>query len=163
MANHQFGPHRLSGDEVFAETALSLAFVNLKPVVPGHVLVTPRRVVARFADLSADEASDLWLLAKRLGPPLEAHFGASALTLAIQDGPAAGQSVPHCHIHLLPRKSTDFGGHNDAVYDALDAAEREAAKSLRQDLDAVREARMPAEMAAEATLLRAVLAAFTSH
>jgi diadenosine tetraphosphate (Ap4A) HIT family hydrolase len=45
---------------VFATSPLSFAFVNLKPVVPGHVLVSPKRVVPRFADLSEEEVADLW-------------------------------------------------------------------------------------------------------
>ena len=42
-----------------------------------------------------------------------------------RDGPAAGQSVPHVHVHLLPRKFTDFGGENDEVYPLLETSEAE--------------------------------------
>ena len=41
-------------------SALSVAFVNLKPLVPGHVLVTPRRIVPRYDGLTREEALDLW-------------------------------------------------------------------------------------------------------
>lgn len=60
-------------------------------------------------------------LAHQVGAVLEPHYGAQSLTMAIQDGPAAGQTVPHVHIHLLPRKVGDFEK-NDEVYDAIDAA-----------------------------------------
>ena len=115
---HPFGPHLIRASEVFAESQLSLGFVNLKPVVPGHVLFAPRRVVQRFADLSSQEVRDLWSLAQACAPALERHLGATALTFAIQDGAAAGQTVPHVHIHLLPRKAGDFE-RNDEVYDAV--------------------------------------------
>ena len=82
------------------------AAVNLKPVVPGHVLVSPKRVVPRFADLTAQEVADLWCLAQRVGAAVEPHYGASSLTLAIQDGPCAGQTVPHVHVHILPRRAS---------------------------------------------------------
>ena len=59
-----FGPWTISRNEVFAESPLSFAFVNLKPVVPGHVLVAPKRVVKRFGSLTNDEVADLWQLAK---------------------------------------------------------------------------------------------------
>lgn len=57
---YKFGPWDVAADEVFYTSALSFAFVNLKPLVPGHVLVSPKRVAKRFADLSAEEVADLW-------------------------------------------------------------------------------------------------------
>lgn len=153
-----FGPWKIAADEVFVTSPHCFAFVNLKPVVPGHVLVSPKRVVARFAELSPDEVSDLWLLAQRVGTALEPHYGASSLTLAIQDGPQAGQTVPHVHVHVLPRKPGDFE-RNDEVYDAIDAASKDAAASHsgageKLDLDKERKVRTPQEMAAEAAELR---------
>jgi len=153
LDSHAFGPHRIRQSEVFAETALSLAFVNLKPVVPGHVLFIPRRVATRVSELTAAELADLWSLANACGPTLERHYGATALTYAVQDGAAAGQTVPHCHIHLLPRKGGDFA-QNDQVYDAIDDGER----SLSRDLDKERTPRTADEMAAEAAVLRRICA-----
>lgn len=49
-----------------------------------HVLVCPRRLVPRFTDLTADETSDLWLTAQKVGSKLETYHNASSLTLAIQ-------------------------------------------------------------------------------
>jgi bis(5'-adenosyl)-triphosphatase len=57
------------------------------------VLISPLRVVQRFSELSSAEVADLWQLAQRVGSRLEAHYAASSLTLAIQDGPQAGQTV----------------------------------------------------------------------
>lgn len=70
------------------------------------------------------------LVAQRVGAAVEPHFGAASLTLAIQDGPAAGQTVPHVHIHVLPRREGDFSP-NDAVYDAIDASEKEGDGCVR--------------------------------
>lgn len=81
---YDFGPIRIPRTQVFAETALSVGIVNLKPVVPGHVLIVSRRVVPRFADLTPEETADIWQLAKRVGAVLEPHFGATSLTYAIQ-------------------------------------------------------------------------------
>jgi diadenosine tetraphosphate (Ap4A) HIT family hydrolase len=150
-----FGPWPVAADELFVATPLSYAFVNLKPVVPGHVLVAPRRPAPRFADLTAEEVADLWLLAQRVGSGVLRHFGGDALTLTIQDGPAAGQTVAHVHIHVMPRKPGDFEP-NDKVYDAIDGAEKVAGAAL--NLNAVRRPRTPAEMAAEAAELRPLFA-----
>lgn len=121
--------------------------VNLRPVLPGHVLICPRREVKRFADLTADEISDLWLTAQKVGSRLECHHKASSVTFTIQDGPQAGQTVPHVHIHILPRKVGDFEK-NDEIYDAIDENEKELKKKL--DLDEERKDRNPEEMAQEA-------------
>ncbi|KAK9785775.1 hypothetical protein WJX73_000072 [Symbiochloris irregularis] len=122
----KFGKFDIQRSEIFTETRLSFAFVNLKPVVPGHVLVSPKRVVPRFVDLESEEVSDLWTLAQRVGKAAEAHFKADSLTFAIQDGPQAGQTVPHVHIHILPRRAGDFA-ENDEVYDAIDHSSKQMA------------------------------------
>ncbi|KAK1265467.1 hypothetical protein QJS04_geneDACA016941 [Acorus gramineus] len=142
-----FGPYKIHSKEVFYATPLSFAMVNLRPVLPGHVLVCPRREVKRFDDLSAEEVSDLWHSAQKIGSQLERHHGASSLTFTIQDGPQAGQTVPHVHIHILPRKSSDFEK-NDEIYDALDEKEKELKQKL--DLDKDRKDRSFEEMAREA-------------
>lgn len=144
----RFGQYTLAPTQVFDATPMSFCFVNLKPVVPGHVLVAPRRVVKRFADLSAEEVTDLWVAAQRCGQLVERIHGAEALTLAIQDGAAAGQTVSHVHIHVMPRKKGDFEP-NDMVYDAMDEGEKEFSKALDSD----RKPRTEAEMEAEARLL----------
>jgi len=87
-------------------------------------------VCPRFSALSADEVSDLWLLAQQVAAFVEHDFKADSMSLVIQDGPAAGQSIPHVHIHVLPRRFFDTGDleHNDEVYDMINAAsKREAA------------------------------------
>lgn len=66
---------------------------------------------------------------KRVSRGVEQHYAADALTVTLQDGPAAGQTVPHVHVHVLPRRWGDFDP-NDKVYDAID----EASKSAKEDL-----------------------------
>lgn len=60
--------------------------------------------------------------AQRVGSIVQGHFGGASLTLTIQDGPEAGQTVPHVHVHVLPRRAGDFEP-NDKVYDAIDESE----------------------------------------
>jgi diadenosine tetraphosphate (Ap4A) HIT family hydrolase len=164
MQDYSFGPWPINASEVFATSPLSFAFVNLKPVVPGHVLISPKRVVHRFAELSSEEVADLWSLSQRVGSAIETHYNASSLTLTIQDGPEAGQTVPHVHVHVLPRKSGDFEK-NDEIYDVIDEKEKELASELeisgkkqaeKLDLDVERKPRTPEEMAEEAAALRAL-------
>ena len=81
-----FGPWNLDRSQVFYHSEHVLGIVNLKPLVPGHVLIIPKRVVNRIADLSPSELQDLFSTVQIVGPTLEKHFGASALNIAIQDG-----------------------------------------------------------------------------
>ncbi|CAM8984495.1 unnamed protein product [Rhodiola kirilowii] len=149
--SYAFGPYKIDPTEVFYSTQLSYAMVNLRPVVPGHVLVCPKRDVKRFGDLTSEETTDLWLSAQKIGKKLEQYHNASSLTLTIQDGPQAGQTVPHVHVHILPRKVNDFAN-NDEIYDAIDLKEKELMQKL--DLDKERVDRSSEEMAEEAANYR---------
>jgi bis(5'-adenosyl)-triphosphatase len=143
-----------------------MAFVNLKPLLPGHVLVSPRRVVPRLSDLSQDEISDLFLTVQRVGGMVERVFEASALNIALQDGIDAGQSVPHVHTHIIPRKNQDLEskGGNDAIYGMLEGEEGDVGKHLKERDgerpkfpkvdEASREPRTQEEMNAEADFFR---------
>ena len=106
-------------------TPLSFALVNLKPLLPGHVLVSPRRIVPRFNDLSAAEVQDLFLTVQRVSRTVERVYNASSLNIAIQDGVDAGQSVPHVHAHIIPRRRDDLSdaGGTDAIYGMMEGEE----------------------------------------
>jgi bis(5'-adenosyl)-triphosphatase len=108
--------------------------VNLKPLLPGHVLVSPRRVVPRFNDLSAAEVQDLFLTVQRVSRTIERVYSATALNIAIQDGRDAGQSVPHVHAHIIPRKKEDLP-EADAIYKMMEGDEGDLAKPLRERRD----------------------------
>lgn len=149
-----FGPYACRWSEAFCLTPLTLAIVNQSPLSPGHVLLLPRRVVPAFQDLTPAEAADLAATAHALAPRVRDHFRAPALTLALQDGPAAGQTVAHVHLHVLPRREGDFVP-NDKVYAALDAANM--APGADPD-DPPRRKRSPEEMAEEARVLRPLVA-----
>ncbi|GMI69942.1 hypothetical protein HRI_000663500 [Hibiscus trionum] len=122
---YTFGPYKIDPKEVFYTTPLSYAMVNLRPVVP----------------------------AQRIGGGLERFHKASSLTFTIQDGPKAGQTVAHVHVHILPRKDGDFE-RNDEIYDAIDAKENELKGKL--DLDKERKDRSMEEMCKEAEEYRSL-------
>ena len=82
-------------------------------------MISTKRVAKRFGDLTGEEVTDLWQLAQEVGKKIEGHFGADSLTLCIQDGPSAGQTVPHVHVHCVPRRGKDFES-NDTIYDRLE-------------------------------------------
>ncbi|KAL3148982.1 hypothetical protein ABBQ32_001838 [Trebouxia sp. C0010 RCD-2024] len=161
VKDRHFGPYSVDSSQSFAETNLSFAFVNIKPVVSGHVLVSPERIVKSFEELSAEEVADLWLLVQKVAKVIKPFFKAESLTFAVQDGPAAGQSVPHLHVHVLPRKAGDFAN-NDEIYDAIDdksnAYRPQNSAGEKLDMEAERRLRSADEMSAEATQLRQAMA-----
>ena len=120
--------------QVFHTTPLSYALVNLKPLLPGHVLVSPRRIVPRFNDLSAAEVQDLFLTVQRVSRMVERVFGATSLNIAVQDGVDAGQSVPHVHAHIIPRKREDLAdrGGTDAIYRMIEGEEGDVGGHLAE-------------------------------
>ncbi|VDP88770.1 unnamed protein product [Echinostoma caproni] len=101
---------------------------------PADVLVSPVIPYPRFTDLGPGQLADLYLTVRQIAAPLVKHFNATSLTISIQDGKDAGQSVPsttcpcvtpirflilqHVHVHVLPRKPNDFP-RNDDIYQAL--------------------------------------------
>ncbi|OCF58126.1 bis(5'-adenosyl)-triphosphatase [Kwoniella mangroviensis CBS 10435] len=118
--------------QVFYSTPLSIGIVNLKPLLPGHVLIIPKRVVPRLSDLNPPEITDLFLAVQKVGKGLERYYNAQALTISLQDGKSAGQSVPHVHVHILPRHSTDFDGENDRIYPLLEENESHLKDNLEK-------------------------------
>lgn len=89
------------------ESAHSLALRDGYPVAPGHILVIPRRHVAGVFDLRPEEWDDLWALVRRIPGEVPELGAADALNVGINDGPAAGQTVAHAHVHLIPRTLGD--------------------------------------------------------
>jgi diadenosine tetraphosphate (Ap4A) HIT family hydrolase len=77
------------------------------PISLGHTLVIPQRHVDSFFNLTADERVDLLGLLDQAKAGIEKEFKPDTYNVGINDGPAAGQTVPHLHIHLIPRYTGD--------------------------------------------------------
>jgi histidine triad (HIT) family protein len=92
------------------ETDSVLAFLDANPLAPGHTLVVPKEAHERLRDLPDDVATELWAAVDELGPRVEDAVDADGLTVGVNDGEAAGQEVPHVHVHLVPRFDGDGGG-----------------------------------------------------
>ena len=120
--------------QVFYQTPLSFAFTNIKPVLPGHILICPHLVVSRMSELTSAEVADLFLTAHSVGQVPKRVYHATGLNIIMQDGWDAGQSVPHVHIHLIPRKSgdTQHEGGIDAVYKIVEGQERDVGQHLSE-------------------------------
>jgi diadenosine tetraphosphate (Ap4A) HIT family hydrolase len=96
----------LTPDAIVAESPLSLAVRDRYPVARGHTLVVPKRHVRSVFDLTPGEWSDLWSLVRRLRGEVEELRGLDA-NVGLNDGEAAGQTVDHAHVHIIPRTAGD--------------------------------------------------------
>jgi diadenosine tetraphosphate (Ap4A) HIT family hydrolase len=73
------------------------------PVSPGHMLVIPRRHVGSFFEIENAERDELMALQEEAKRQLDKDFKPAGYNIGINDGAVAGQTVPHLHIHLIPR------------------------------------------------------------
>jgi len=95
-------------DIKFYESENFLAIYNVAPILPGHSLVIPRRHVKSMMELSDPELCELMIFSRRTVKLLLEVFGVRAFNWTIQDGDEAGQTIPHFHLHLIPRKQGDL-------------------------------------------------------
>ena len=93
--------------EILAQNARAIAVFDSFPVSPGHALVLPRRHVATIWELDPDEYSDCFNLVRELRSDIETRFSPDGFNVGANCGEAAGQSVWHAHIHVIPRYKGD--------------------------------------------------------
>jgi histidine triad (HIT) family protein len=89
------------------EDALTIAFMDIGQVNPGHVLVATKRHAATLLDITAEEAGAVMQTAQRVARAAQAVFDAPGMTLFQANGPVGGQTVSHFHLHVLPRHADD--------------------------------------------------------
>ncbi|MBD8505904.1 HIT family protein [Hoyosella sp. G463] len=85
-----------------------LAFMDIRPMTPGHLLVIPKQHATNLAELDPDLAGPLFATAQRLAAALRrSPLEPAGINLFLADGIAAGQEVFHVHLHVLPRNPGD--------------------------------------------------------
>ncbi|XP_044728218.1 nitrilase and fragile histidine triad fusion protein NitFhit [Chrysoperla carnea] len=143
-----FGGIKIPIETVFYKTPYSYAFTNLRCVVPGHVLVSSVRESKRLSDLTPTEVADLFKTAIKVQKAVEEVYKATSSTVVVQDGPEAGQTVKHVHIHIMPRKEGDFV-FNDEIYKHIQQHDKEGPN--------MKPPRCLEEQKAEADILRKII------
>jgi histidine triad (HIT) family protein len=83
----------------------TVAFLDTKPVFHGHVLLVPRQHVTTLADLPGEEAGDFLRMAQRLERAVESAMDAPGSLVLVNN--VVSQSVPHLHLHVIPRRPKD--------------------------------------------------------
>ena len=86
---------------------IAVAFLDRRPLFPGHTLVVPRRHAATIFDLPERDYDACFRLVREVRRRLAAELDADAFNVGVNCGAAAGQTVPHAHIHVIPRRPGD--------------------------------------------------------
>ena len=92
---------------LLASNAWAVAFFDAFPVSPGHALVVTRRHVASLFELSPDERAGVWALLEPTREAILAHHEPAGFNVGVNVGSAAGQTVAHVHVHVIPRYDGD--------------------------------------------------------
>lgn len=96
-------------ERVICSNNLAWAFPTNIPITPGHTLISPLRCVKRFEDLTTEEKLAIFELAEKVMKALRLAYGAEGFNCAWNQEKLAGQSIPHFHLHIIPRRETDTG------------------------------------------------------
>lgn len=104
----------VAGEEpasVFLEDDRFLGLLDVFPWRPGHALLLPRRHVSHLADLGPEDTAALWAHGQRVAAAMRAGaFPCDGVHFLLNDGRAAFQTVPHVHLHVIPRRRGDVAG-----------------------------------------------------
>lgn len=87
------------------EDDVAVAFLDVRPVFPGHTLLVPRAHVETLSDLPTELVEPLFTRAQRLARAMEDGLGAAGSFVAMNN--RVSQSVPHLHVHVVPRRFKD--------------------------------------------------------
>ena len=93
--------------EILADHPLAAAITDSFPLTQGHTLIVPRRHVASFFELTTNERLAILGLLDQAKATLDTKYSPDGFNIGVNDGAAAGQTVMHVHIHLIPRYKGD--------------------------------------------------------
>ena len=95
-------------DHIFSESGAMMAIYNIAPILPGHSMIVPKRHVESIFKLNDEELVDLFRFSREITHLLMNVFGADGFDWSLQESEAAGQSVSHLHLHIIPRQTGDL-------------------------------------------------------
>lgn len=94
--------------EIIVQNDLAIAFYDKNPVSKGHALIIPKRHVADFFELSPDEVTAIYDLSVKCKKIIDLKYNSDGFNIGVNIGEAAGQSVFHVHVHVIPRYNGDI-------------------------------------------------------
>jgi diadenosine tetraphosphate (Ap4A) HIT family hydrolase len=96
-----------SAEQVVAQSPLTFTIRDGFPVSPGHTLIIPRRHFAGLFDARPEEITEIWRALRQAADDLTREHQPDGFNVGVNVGEAAGQTVLHLHVHLIPRYAGD--------------------------------------------------------
>jgi diadenosine tetraphosphate (Ap4A) HIT family hydrolase len=106
---------KLREERVIGECDFTKTFIDTYPASPGHTLIVPKRHFATFFEASEDELLAIGKALQNAKIILDEEFSPDGYNIGVNNGQAAGQSVMHLHVHLIPRYNGDVEDPKDGV------------------------------------------------
>jgi len=94
--------------KIITETKKSIAFLDAYPLSVGHTLIIPKRHYEKVQDMTDADNADLFNTVYKVISKVDKLTGATLI--AIHNGKDSGQEIPHVHVHIIPRQSSDQAG-----------------------------------------------------
>lgn len=95
-------------DKIITQNSLTFTVRDTLPVSSGHTLILPKRHIASIFEATKDEVAALWAALQQARGGLLQEFSPDGFNIGINDGLAAGQTILHLHVHLIPRYKGDM-------------------------------------------------------
>ena len=96
-----------AADDILLQNSMAYVREDKHPVTEGHLLIIPMRHFASYFETTIEEKGKLWSLVEHAKKLLENKYKIDGFNIGINDGAAAGQTINHLHIHLIPRRKGD--------------------------------------------------------
>lgn len=118
-------------EKSFSQSPNFKAIYNIAPILPGHSLIIPKLHYTSLFELPDAEIAEMMVFAKEITSVLKTFFDCDGFDWTIQDGVSAGQTVPHLHLHIIPRKPLDLPEGNE-WYSKIPENEKQLLDSLHR-------------------------------
>ena len=128
IANSQIPSKKIYEDAKF------LAFLDVNPRANGHCLIIPKKHAETLSNLPKEDAGAIFEVVQHLAKTITTRLGAKGYNIGSNNGEAAGQAVPHLHIHIIPRYDTDK---HKAGFEAAFQVSEDAKKDIEKTLGTI--------------------------
>lgn len=126
---------RIANKEVEAavvyEDDAAIAFLDIHPRSPGHVMVVPKKHSENVIDLPEAEVGPLFVAVKKVTETLQKALQPRGFTIGINHGKVSGQEIDHLHVHVIPRYDRDGGG---SIHSVVNNPPRESLEEIRSKI-----------------------------